>query len=283
MDLTLLTITYSIGIILLLLAMLIYWNGRLRGEIAQKQQALEERDILQKQQDFFIRKMVHEMNTPLSAIELNISVMMRDYPNVRNLEMIKSSARILSTIYDDIAFLSRKEFLCPVPEWINIEEFIADRILYFDAMLSVKEIVIEMEIDEGYEIHMSRTELQRLIDNNLSNAVKYTQKHGEIIIIVISKESDGLLLTFKDNGIGMSEEERQKLFEVYYRGNAHHQGLGLGMSIIKDICDANAISIRVESVKGEGSSFTYNIPETLIRQTSIKQSDAILRKIEARK
>jgi signal transduction histidine kinase len=274
LDLTLLTIAYPIGIVLLI-GMFFYWYRRLQVEIAQKQQALEERDILQKQQDFFIRKMVHEMNTPLSAIELNISVIIRDYPNVRNLEMIKSSARILSTIYDDIAFLSRKEYLCPVAEWINIEEFIADRILYFDAMLTVKEIVIEMEIDEGYEVHISRTELQRLIDNNLSNAVKYTQLRGEIII-VISKESHGLLLTFRDNGIGMSEKGQQKLFEVYYRGNAHHQGLGLGMSIIKDICDANSISITVESTKGQGSSFIYHIPETIIRQTLIKHSKAIL-------
>jgi len=274
LDLTLL----AIGIILLLIGMLLYWNRRLKREITQKQQALEDRDILQKQQDFFIRKMVHEMNTPLSAIELNISVLMRDFPNVRNLEMIKSSARILSTIYDDIAFLSRKEYLCPVAEWINVEEFIADRILYFDAMLSVKEIVIEMEIDEGYEVHISRTELQRLIDNNLSNAVKYTQQQGEIIIIVISQESDGLLLTFKDNGIGMSEEDQNRLFEVYYRGNTHHQGLGLGMSIIKDICDANKISIRVESIKGEGSSFIYRFPASIVRQTLIKHSKAILHK-----
>lgn len=271
MDLTLLTITYSIGIILLLIGMLIYWNRRLQGEIIQKQQALEERDVLQQQQDFFIRKMVHEMNTPLSAIELNISVLLRDYPHVRNLEMIKSSARILSTIYDDIAFLSRKEYLCPIPEWIGIEEFIADRILYFDAMLSIKEIVTEMEIDEGYEVHIAHTELQRLIDNNLSNAVKYTQQNGEIVI-VISKESDGLLLTFRDNGIGMSDEEQQKLFEDYYRGNTHHQGLGLGMSIIKDICDTNAISISVESSKGDGSSFIYHFPEALIRQTLIQHS-----------
>lgn len=271
MELTLL----AIGIILLLIGMLLYWNRRLKREITQKQQALEERDILQKQQDFFIRKMVHEMNTPLSAIELNISVLMRDFPAERNLEMIKSSARILSTIYDDIAFLSRKEYLCPVAEWINIEEFIADRILYFDAMLSVKEIVIEMEIDEGYEVHISRTELQRLIDNNLSNAVKYTQQYGEIII-AISQESDGLLLTFKDNGIGMSEEDQNRLFEVYYRGNAHHQGLGLGMSIIKDICDASGISIRVESTKGNGSAFIYHFPASMIQQTLIKHSKAIL-------
>jgi len=272
LDLTLLTIAYSIGIILVLIGMLLYWNRRLQGEIKQKQQALEERDALQDQQNFFIRKMVHEMNTPLSAIELNISVLMRDFPNVRNLEMIKSSARILATIYDDIAFISRKEYLCNVPEWINLEEFIADRILYFDVMLSVKEIVIEMEIDEGYSIHISRTELQRLIDNNLSNAVKYTQQHGEIIIIVLSKEADGLLLTFRDNGIGMSEEDQQRLFEVYYRGNTHHQGLGLGMSIIKEICDTYGISISVESTKGKGSSFIYHIPESIVRQTLIKHS-----------
>lgn len=254
-----------------LVVVFFYWNRRLQGEIVQKQKALEERDILQKQQDFFIQKMVHEMNTPLSAIELNISVLIRDYPHVRNLEMIRGSTRILSTIYDDIAFISRKEYLCQLPEWINLEEFIADRILFFDAMLSVKEIIIEMEIDDGYSIHISRTELQRLIDNNLSNAIKYTQENGEIVIIV-SKQADGLTMTFRDNGIGMSDEDQQRLFEVYYRGNTHLQGLGLGMSIIKDICDSYAISISIESSKGKGSSFIYHIPENIVRQTLIKHS-----------
>jgi signal transduction histidine kinase len=256
---------------IVIVAVFFYWNRRLQGEILQKQKALEERDILQEQQDFFIRKMVHEMNTPLSAIELNISVLMRDFPNERNLEMIKGSTRILSTIYDDIAFISRKEYLCQLPEWIDIEEFIADRILYFDAMLSVKNLSIEMEIDDGYSIHISPTELQRLIDNNLSNAIKYTQESGEITI-VISKQSDGLMMTFRDNGIGMSAEDQQRLFEVYYRGNSNHQGLGLGMSIIKDICDSYSILINIKSTKGQGSSFIYHIPETHIRQTLIKHS-----------
>lgn len=256
---------------IILIWMFFYWSRRLVNEIAKKQKAIEERDTLQKQQDFFIQKMVHEMNTPLSAIELNISVLMRDYPNVRNLEMIKGSARILSTIYDDIAFISRKEHLCHVPGWIDLEEFIADRILYFDVMLSIKNIVIEMEIDEGYSIHISPTELQRLVDNNLSNAIKYTPENGEITII-ISKESDGINLIFKDNGIGMSEEDQKRLFEVYYRGNTNHLGLGLGMSIIKDICDDHAISIRIESAKNRGSSFIYHIPETLIRQSVLNHS-----------
>jgi len=270
LDSTLFSVIMSISAILIVL-IFFYWNRLLQIEIKQKQKALEERDVLQHQQDFFIRKMVHEMNTPISAIELNISVLMRDYPNVRNLEMIKGSTRILSTIYDDIAFLSRKEYLCQLPEWIHLEEFISDRILYFDAMLSVKEIIVEMQIDDGYGIHISRTELQRLIDNNLSNAIKYTPENGEIIIVV-SKQSDGLTMTFRDSGIGMTEEDQKRLFEVYYRGNTHHQGLGLGMSIIKEICDSYSISISIESTKGKGSSFIYHIPEKLIRQTLIKHT-----------
>jgi len=242
-----------------------YWKRRLIDEISKKQHAIDDLHALQKQQDFFIKKMIHEMNTPLSAIELNISVLSKECPNIRNVDMIKGSTRILATIYDDIAFLTRKEKFCHPPEWIDLSEFIADRILYFDAMCIVKDILIEMNIDEGYSIHMSRTELQRLIDNNLSNAIKYTMQMSQVISILIVKDEDSIELIFKDNGIGMSEEEQKKIFETYYRGNIEQHGLGLGMSIIKDICDDYNISISIESVKGTGSSFIYRIPKEIIR------------------
>jgi signal transduction histidine kinase len=237
---------------------------RLKRQIDEKNRSIEALSVLQRQQDFFIRKMIHEMNTPLSAIELNVSVLLRESASVKNIEMIRGSARILSTIYDDIAYLCRKESLVHPIEVIDMESFIADRVLYFDAMTSVKEILIEMEIAEGRSVLMSRTELQRLIDNTLSNAIKYTQTEGEVITITLScREDGGIDLAFKDRGIGMSEEEQQKLFETYYHGNAHHMGLGLGMSIVRDICDHYGIGIEIESHKGEGSVFTYRFPPAL--------------------
>ncbi len=259
---------YFAGYMVLLIAFIgVYWYSkrRLIDEISKKQHAIDELHALQKQQDFFIKKMIHEMNTPLSAIELNISVLSKECPNIRNVDMIKGSARILATIYDDIAFLTRREKFCHPPEWIDLGEFIADRILYFDAMCVVKDILIEMNIDENYSIYISRTELQRLIDNNLSNAIKYTMQMNQIISILISYQEDVLCLTFKDNGIGMNEEEKEKLFEAYYRVNSGEHGLGLGMSIIKDICDHHMISIDVESSRGKGSSFTYSIPKEMIQ------------------
>lgn len=257
-------------LILLGVGMHAYWTRRLTGEISKKQSAIDELHALQKQQDFFIKKIIHEMNTPLSAIELNISVLSKECPNIRNVDMIKGSARILATIYDDIAFLTRKEKFCHPPEWIDLGEFIADRILYFDAMCIVKEILIEMNIDGNYNIYISRTELQRLIDNNLSNAIKYTMQLNQIISILITYQDDVLCLTFKDNGIGMNEDEKDKLFEAYYRVNTAEHGLGLGMSIIKDICDDYKISIHVESSRGNGSSFTYCIPKEMVQQTLVK-------------
>jgi len=251
--------------------MYVYWKRRLIEEISKKYQVIDELCTLQKQQNFFIQKMIHEMNTPLSAIELNLSVLAKECPNIRNVDMIKGSARVLATIYEDIAFLARKEKMCHLPEWIDLGEFIADRILYFDAMTVVKEIVIEMDIDEGCSIHMSRTELQRVVDNNLSNAIKYTMQIGQVISIFISYQEEALYLTFKDNGIGMTEEDQQKLFEAYYRGQTDQHGLGLGMSIIKDICDDYKISINVKSARGEGSSFVYRIPKEMVRQTLVKQ------------
>lgn len=261
-------IIYFTGYMVLLIAfigMYWYWKRRLIDAISKKQHAIDDLHSLQKQQDFFIKKMIHEMNTPLSAIELNISVLSKECPNIRNVDMIKGSARILATIYDDIAFLTRKEKFCHPPEWIDLSEFIADRILYFDAMCIVKDILIEMNIDENYKIYISRTELQRLIDNNLSNAIKYTMQMNQIISILISYEEDVICLTFKDNGIGMNEEEKEKLFEAYYRVNTDQHGLGLGMSIVKDICDDHKISIDVESARGKGSSFTYSIPKEMIQ------------------
>jgi signal transduction histidine kinase len=247
------------------------YRKQLWKEIDEKNRSIEALNVLQLQQDFFIRKMIHEMNTPLSAIELNVSVLLRESPLVKNIEMIRGSARILSTIYDDIAYMCRKESLIHPVESIELESFIADRVLYFDAMTSVKELLIDMEIAEGSRVLMSRTELQRVVDNTLSNAIKYTHSLGESIhIMVIRNEDGGIDLVFQDHGIGMSEDEKQKLFETYYHGNAHHMGLGLGMSIVRDICDHYGIVIEIESSRGKGSLFTYRFPAELNASVSIQ-------------
>jgi len=256
---------YLLLIVLIFLTVLIfYYKNLYKKEKREKKIISQEFDLLHKQQTFFVRKIIHEMNTPLSAIELHLSVLLKEHCSKKNVEMIKSSARMLATIYEDIAFHAGKERICYPPQWINIEEFVADRMLYFDTMASVKNIFLEMQADHGFYIHISKTELQRLVDNTLSNAIKYSTNVSPIIEIIISHEDGDLNLIFKDTGLGMSQEEIDNLFETYYRASNNIQGLGLGLSIIKEICDDYNIAIDIQSIKKQGSIFTYKIPKEMV-------------------
>lgn len=257
---------YLLLILLLSLLPALYYRGLYAKERDAKQNIAKDLDILNKQQIFFIRKMIHEMKTPLSAMELHLSIMAKEHCCAKNTAMIKSSARMLATIYDDIAFHAGKEKLCYPAEWIELEEFIADRVLYFDAMASVRNIFLDFYADSGLYILMSKVELQRLIDNTLSNAIKYSTKSSEIVEIIITNDNEELNLIFRDKGIGMSEDDVQNLFKEYYRVSNNIQGLGLGMSIIKEICDDYGIAIKIQSVKKEGTTFVYKIPKEIVKR-----------------
>ena len=112
---------YLLLIVPLALVAVFYYRGLYKKESKEKQDVANERDLLGKQQIFFIRKMIHEMKTPLSAIELHLSIMAKEHCSAKNVAMIKSSTRMLATIYDDIAFHAGKEKLCYPAEWIELD------------------------------------------------------------------------------------------------------------------------------------------------------------------
>ncbi|MDD5400002.1 MAG: HAMP domain-containing sensor histidine kinase [Sulfurimonas sp.] len=257
---------YLILILPLSLLPVFYYRDLYKKEKNQRLNIAKDLDILSKQQIFFIKKMIHEMKTPLSAIELHLSIMAKEHCCTKSVAMIKSSTRTLATIYDDIAFHAGKEKICYPAEWIELEEFVADRVLYFDAMATIKNIFLDFHVESDFYICMSRVELQRLIDNTLSNAIKYSKKSSEIVEIIITNDNEELNLIFRDKGIGMSEAEVQNLFKEYYRVSNNIQGLGLGMSIIKEICDDYGISIKIQSIKKEGTTFIYKIPKEIVKR-----------------
>lgn len=249
-----------------------YYRSLYKKESLEREEVLKKLNILQQKQTFFIRKMMHEVKTPLSAIELHLDALLKEHCGVKSVAMIKSSARMLTTIYDDIAFHVGKEKVCYPAEWIELEEFIANRMLYFDAMASVKNILLELNADTNLYIHMSKAELHRLVDNTLSNAIKYSTSSSSVVEVIISYDKDELSLLFRDEGIGMSEQEIENLFEVYYRADNNIQGLGLGMSIVKEICDDYHIDVKIQSIKREGTTFIYKFPKNMVSKKS--KSDA---------
>ncbi|MBN2325064.1 MAG: HAMP domain-containing protein [Spirochaetes bacterium] len=124
------------------------------------------------------------------------------------------------------------------------------------------------EIGEPVTVSADRALLLRCFENLFDNAIRYTRE-GDTIALRARRDDGGIVVTFEDSGPGLRMEERDRVFEPFYRGSGSRRedGLGLGLSIVKSIVDAHRWRISVESEPGASTSFSIHIPEVK-RQTS---------------
>jgi signal transduction histidine kinase len=112
------------------------------------------------------------------------------------------------------------------------------------------------------QISADPNRLASVVENLVSNAIKYTQPGGMVSVSALV-EGEEILIGVKDNGSGIAAEEQQKVFEPFYRGNQGRrfkQGMGLGLSIARDLMEAHGGRITLESAPGQGSQFTIHLP-----------------------
>ena len=121
-------------------------------------------------------------------------------------------------------------------------------------LLNSKEIEVSLHVKENIFIDFSPLELSRIIDNTLSNAIKYSKNRTKIDIMLYDNENE-IVLEIKDEGRGI--EDTKKIFQRYYRGDKISGGFGIGLSIVKHICDKNGVDIKVNSEQAKGSLFTF--------------------------
>ena len=224
---------------------------------------------LLEQQDFFLKKIIHEMNTPLSIISLNIDSLESQLGPKEQFETIKASSKSLSSIYNDLYYLSKKEKRISEPTNINLVRFLSSRVAFFDEMANVKNIDISLDIHNEFNIFMDSYELERVIDNTLSNAIKYGFEDSNIDIILDVQEDmqeNIYRLEIKNEGIQIANTKT--IFDAYYQQKEKNIGFGLGLSIVKDICNKYEIDINVTSLDNQ-TSFSYIFAKNLIIQEEI--------------
>jgi DNA-binding response OmpR family regulator len=203
------------------------------------------------QQDLFIKKIMHELNTPSSIISLNCDALEKKVGLFEEIDSIKASSKTLTTIYQDIDYLVKKSSnLYPVIS-INLNNFITKRIHFFDELAKVKDIIIDFIPNNELDIKISEYELERIVDNTLSNAIKYSNPTSCITIEI--KDS---ILSVSDTGIGI--EKPNEIFSSYYQVNGKNLGFGLGLSIVYDICKKYDITVDVKSELKIGTTFLFN-------------------------
>lgn len=220
--------------------------------------------LLNQKLDNFIKDSIHEINTPLAIINVNIDLYNRKNPTNKYMQRMKAAVKVLSHIYEDMDYLVKYNRIDHEPVEIDFTKFMKDRIDYFSDVASMKEIAIESDIENNISVFMNYKELQRVVDNNISNAIKYSYENN-IIKISLHVRDDVCSMSFQDYGVGI--EKVEKIFERYYRENTNKGGFGIGLNIVKSIIDKEGILLSIASEPKQGSTFTYTFPERIITLT----------------
>ena len=200
--------------------------------------------------DKFIEHSVHEIKTPLAIISLNIQLRNKFFGQDKYSKKIEGALKTLENSYEDMTFLHTKEKINYQIENISLQKILKDRIKYFEIIASTQNRKLDLEIINNIYIDASKIELHRLIDNNLSNAIKYSKIESTIKIIL----KDNVL---EFQSFGKKIIDINKIFDKYARENNSSGGHGLGLSIVKDICKKYNIEIKVSSEKNGLNIFSY--------------------------
>jgi len=207
--------------------------------------------------DNFIKDSMHEINTPLSIINVNIDMFTRNHGDNKYLTRIKAASKTLATIYNDMDYLIKQDRIQFEKESINMSLFAQERVDYFKDVARLRDIKIQTEIEEDITLYFNKTKLQRIIDNTISNAVKYSHEKSEINVRLHYKD-EKIIFAVEDYGVGI--ENPQMIFERYYRENLNKGGFGIGLNIVKKIIDEHDIVLKIISSKDIGSEFCYIFP-----------------------
>lgn len=214
----------------------------------------------------FIANVSHELKTPLAVMGNYATMLQR--PGITEEEKneyaraISESSRRLAQLITNILKLNKLENqqIFPQPKEFDLGEQLCECLLGFEDAWEAKNLEIETDIAENVRIK-SDPELLSLVWNNLiSNAVKFTPDGGKIGI-TLTATPNTVIVSVSDTGCGMKPEVGQHIFEKFYQGDTSHatQGNGLGLALVKRVVDILNGEIGVESVYGEGSTFTVKI------------------------
>ena len=213
--------------------------------------------VMNEQLDNFIKDSMHEINTPLSIINLNADLFANKYGDNKYLQRMKSASKTLATIYDDMDYLIKQGRVKHTKKSIDMGDFIQNRVDYFQEISNLKNIKISTDILSDVYYDFSKTKLQRIVDNTLSNAIKYSSDHSDIEIRFY-EENHYFVFEVKDYGVGI--EDVEKIFSRYYREDEAKGGFGIGLNIVKDIIDEEHILLDVQSKVSKGTTFKYSFP-----------------------
>ncbi|MCD6173085.1 MAG: HAMP domain-containing histidine kinase [Sulfurimonas sp.] len=195
--------------------------------------------------DRFIKDTTHELNTPVSTIVTNIEMIDRsslDKNLVKKINRIDIGAKTISNIYQDLTYLTLGNKIISNDEDLDVAHIILERIDYFKSLADAKRVTLNADIIENSILHIDKAKFSKLLDNLISNAIKYNNIDG-FIKITLAKQK----IVVEDNGIGIEKENISKMQDRYARFNNSSGGFGIGLNIVSSIAKEYNLKIDINS------------------------------------
>lgn len=228
------------------------------ADSVERDQALERR---------LTTDVAHELRTPLMAIQSTVEAMVDGVfeADEERLETVNAEVQRLSRLVDAILKLSRLENRSnPLKDDpIDVGELLTGIILTHEAFVADSGLTFSHELDPGVIVKGDADLIRQATANLISNAVRYTPEGGHISVKV--KGGDIMAsISVEDTGIGLTPEEAKMVFSRFWRADAGRTresgGLGIGLSVVKEIVDRHGGWVQVEGAKDKGACFTIHIP-----------------------
>lgn len=212
----------------------------------------------------------HELRTPLTVAITQIEAIADGIlePTPERLNKCVDEMNRLGELIKNVDALSRLEgeAMTIHKENTDMKKFFASAVESFTPVFTKANINLTAELEDNISCEIDRDKFRHIIDNLLSNALRYTNSGGHVKIKLLKKNHD-VIIEVSDTGIGISQEDLPNIFERFYRADESRTrvtgGSGVGLAIVKAAVDAHGGKITVESVKGEGSTFRIILPFVL--------------------
>jgi signal transduction histidine kinase len=199
----------------------------------------------------FVRDILHDFNTPLSTLRLNIAMLKDDVGENIKIQRIEHSIETALSLQENLR--SYLEQHAQNPEIFELHSLVKSQILQLQKLYPK----IHFELEENYlELFCNRDAFTRITDNLLTNAAKYNKKEGRVHLHIDTIQKQ---LIISDTGYGIKNPK--KIFRRFY--TEHAQGMGIGLHIVKKLCDEMNIDISVHSKVKEGSRFTLGLAKLI--------------------
>ena len=261
----------ALGIIGLGMVLIIKWRTR---QLIHKKEAAQLRTLDTLKSRFFAN-ISHELRTPITLILGPLQQIIKETSltekQLNHLLTIQKNGQNLLNLINEVLDLSKLEAqkLTLEPSPTQIPQFINRVIANFESSAMAKGIDLQLMsfLDSEFTANFDQPKLEKIANNLLSNALKFTPKNGTIQVQV-GQLGEQLILKFKDSGRGIAAGDLPHIFERYFQSNHQEGGTGIGLALTKELTELMGGQISVDSTLGEGTEFVVKLP--ILRSDELK-------------